>query len=89
MVLGISYVYTKNLWLPIGMHLSWNLFQSLLGFNVSGGDNYSLIVITMKDANRINGGTFGLEGSYYITLAAIILLIGQALYHQRNKAIEA
>jgi hypothetical protein len=73
----------------IGMHLSWNLFQSLLGFNVNGGDNYSLIVITMKDANRINGGPFGLEGSYYITLAAIILLIGQALYHQRNKTIEA
>jgi uncharacterized protein len=32
--LGISYIYTKNLWFPIAFHLSWNLFQTLFGFNV-------------------------------------------------------
>ena len=25
-LLGISYVYTKNLWFPIALHLSWNFF---------------------------------------------------------------
>jgi hypothetical protein len=28
---GISYIYTKNLWFPIALHLSWNLFQALFG----------------------------------------------------------
>ena len=39
-VLDLSYINTKNLWFPIDMHLSWNLFQTLLGFNVSGQDTY-------------------------------------------------
>ncbi len=42
-LLGFSYIYTKNLWFPIALHLSWNLFQTVFGFNVSGQDTYSLI----------------------------------------------
>nr|WP_321412929.1 CPBP family intramembrane glutamic endopeptidase [uncultured Allomuricauda sp.] len=42
-VLGLPYIYTKNLMFPIAFHFSWNFFQSLFGFNVSGLDSYSLI----------------------------------------------
>ena len=27
-LLGLSYIYTKNLWFPISLHFSWNLFQA-------------------------------------------------------------
>jgi uncharacterized protein len=68
-VLGLSYIHTKNLWFPIAMHLSWNLFQTLLGFNVSGQDTYSMIEFGKNEGNLINGGAFGFEGSYLSIIA--------------------
>lgn len=63
-LLGLSYIYTKNLWFPIALHLSWNLFQTFFGFNVSGKDTYSIIEFKISEANLLNGGAFGFEGSY-------------------------
>lgn len=75
LLLGISYIYTKNLWFPIALHLSWNLFQTLVGFNVSGQDVYSIIEFSMFDKNRINGGDFGFEGSILAVITMITLTI--------------
>ena len=66
---GISYIYTKNLWFPIALHLSWNLFQALFGFNVSGSDTFSIIEFKILESNFINGGSFGFEGSGLSSLA--------------------
>lgn len=75
LLLGISYVHTKNLWFPIGLHLSWNLFQSLLGFNVSGEDMYSIIELELIESNRINGGAFGFEGSILSMLFSVVCIV--------------
>ncbi|WP_232734652.1 CPBP family intramembrane glutamic endopeptidase [Polaribacter sp. ALD11] len=83
-VLGLSYIHTKNLWFPIAMHLSWNLFQTLLGFNVSGQDTYSIIEFKIKEINLINGGNFGFEGSYLSIIAEIIAIIGIGIYYNRK-----
>lgn len=83
--LGLSYIYTKNLWFPIAMHLSWNLFQTLLGFNVSGQDSYSIIEFKINESNLINGGVFGFEGSYLSIIAEIITIIGIGIYYNRKK----
>ena len=84
-VLGLSYIYTRNLWFPIAMHLSWNLFQTLLGFNVSGQDTYSIIEFKTNESNLINGGAFGFEGSYLSIIAEIITIIGIGIYYNRKK----
>ncbi|WP_343329317.1 type II CAAX endopeptidase family protein [Polaribacter staleyi] len=84
-VLGLSYIYTKNLWFPIAMHLSWNLFQTLLGFNVSGQDTYSIIEFKTNESNLINGGAFGFEGSYLSIIAEILTIIGIGIYYNRKK----
>jgi hypothetical protein len=83
-VLGLSYIHTKNLWFPIAMHLSWNLFQTLFGFNVSGKDTYSIIEFNIKEGNLINGGVFGFEGSYLSIIAEIITIIGIGIYYSRK-----
>ncbi|MGB5700727.1 lysostaphin resistance A-like protein, partial [Muriicola sp.] len=80
-LLGISYIYTKNLWFPIALHLSWNLFQTLLGFNVSGQDSYSIIEIDIHQANLLNGGAFGFEGSILAIVAQLFAIIGIAVYY--------
>jgi hypothetical protein len=35
------------------MHLSWNLFQTLFGFNVSGKDTYSIIEFNITEENLL------------------------------------
>ncbi|MDN3595991.1 CPBP family intramembrane glutamic endopeptidase [Zunongwangia endophytica] len=82
--LGLSYVYTKNLWFPIALHLSWNFFQSLLGFNVSGQNMYSLINISNNSTNFLNGGDFGLEGSILATILQVIAIFIIFFYYNKR-----
>jgi len=84
-LLGISYIHTKNLWFPIGLHLSWNLFQTILGFNVSGQKSYSLIEFSIAENNIINGGDFGFEGSILSIIAMIVTVFGIEIYYRRQK----
>jgi membrane protease YdiL (CAAX protease family) len=43
--LAYGYVRTKSLWLPIGLHLGWNFFEStIFGYPVSGMTNFSRLV---------------------------------------------
>jgi hypothetical protein len=77
-LLGLTYIYTKNLWFPVALHFSWNFFQGIIfGFNVSGHVTYSLITQSRTADNNWNGGAFGFEGSILsivFQLIAILLL---------------
>jgi len=83
-LLGISYIYTKNLWFPIALHLSWNLFQTLLGFNVSGRDYYSLVEFKIIEKNILNGGDFGFESSILSIIFQIIFIVMIWFYHKQK-----
>lgn len=87
-LLGITYIYTKNLWFPIALHLSWNFFQSFFGFNVSGQDSYSFIEFGITENNLLNGGAFGFEGSILSTIAQIIVIIAALIYYNRKSNLE-
>jgi hypothetical protein len=82
---GISYIYTKNLWFPIALHLSWNLFQALFGFNVSGRDTFSIIEFKILESNLINGGSFGFEGSVLSIIAQAIIITIIITYYRQKK----
>ncbi len=84
-LLGISYIHTKNLWFPIALHLSWNLFQTIFGFNVSGQDFYSLIEFNINENTLLNGGDFGFEGSILSIIAMLIAIVGIEIYYRRKK----
>jgi membrane protease YdiL (CAAX protease family) len=85
-LLGVSYVYTKNLWFPIALHLSWNFFQVMFGFNVSGMDTYSLIEFEILENNNINGGDFGFEGSFLSILFSVIMIYYLNNYYKKFKS---
>ena len=73
MLLGVNYLYTRNLWFSFFFHLSWNFFQGpILGFRVSGLTFPSLLVTETKGDLFITGGDFGLEGSILTTVTAFI-----------------
>jgi len=84
-LLGISYIYTKNLWFPIALYFSWNFFQTLFGFNVSGQDFYSLIEFKISEKNILNGGDFVFEGSIFSIIIQVLLIIGIIMYYQNKK----
>ena len=83
--LGISYIYTKNLWFPFALHFSWNFFQVIFGFNVSGLDTYSLIEFEILEPNNLNGGDFGFEGSYLSIIFTLIIIYFLNNYYKKFK----
>ena len=74
-LLGAAYAYSKNIWLPIGIHWIWNYTQgNILGFPVSGEDNVtSVITPEISGPQWLTGGSFGAEAS--VISAVIGLLI--------------
>ncbi len=75
LLLGLPVIYTGNIWYSVALHFSWNFFQSLLGFNVSGKDLYSVIIQYQPSLNIWNGGLFGYEASIYCLISQIIAIL--------------
>jgi membrane protease YdiL (CAAX protease family) len=77
-LLGISYIFTKNLWFPITLHFSWNFFQGpIFGFEVSGTSSETLISQTINGNDLLTGGQFGFEGSI---IATVLCSLGIVLF---------
>jgi membrane protease YdiL (CAAX protease family) len=79
LLLGAAYKWSGTLWLPIGIHWSWNYFQGpIFGFAVSGGDTPSLIKPVIQGSDWLTGGSFGAEASipaFVLGLALAILFL--------------
>jgi membrane protease YdiL (CAAX protease family) len=73
LILGLNYIFTKNLWFGICFHFAWNFFQGpVLGYDVSGLKLSSLLQQTITGPDLWTGGTFGFEGSL---LCFLLLLL--------------
>ena len=73
-MLGITYLFTKNLWFAFANHFSWNFFQAMFGFHVSGLTIYSPIKLKIEPSIW-TGGEFGVEGSVLTILLQSILIV--------------
>lgn len=87
-LLGLPYIFTRNLWFSIALHFSWNFFQSIFGFNVSGQSSYSILKIKLFDYNILNGGGFGLEGSVLMIVMQVIMIFGTYFYFERLRTFK-
>ena len=77
--LAYGYLSTKQLWLPIGLHIGWNFFEGVgFGFPVSGLDIYRLTRITVNGPELWTGGAFGPEAGLILLPG---LLLGTALIY--------
>jgi hypothetical protein len=75
--LAYGYLRTRQLWLPIGLHLGWNFFEgTLFGFPVSGQYHYQLIRQTVTGPELITGGAFGPEAGLILLPVLVLGAVG-------------
>jgi CAAX amino terminal protease family. len=75
-LLGIGYIFTKNLWFPLALHFSWNFFQGpIFGFEVSGTKSDTLISQTITGNEILTGGNFGFEGSLLASILCTACIV--------------
>ena len=83
--LAYGYVRTKQLWLPIGLHIGWNFCEGVVfGFPVSGLDIYALTRIEVTGPEIWTGGAFGPEAGL-IVLPSLLLGAGLIYWFTRNR----
>jgi uncharacterized protein len=89
LVLGVNYIFSRNLWFGMMLHLSWNYVQGpLLSFKVSGLELPTLLQQNSKEAVLLTGGEFGLEASWLTTIAfAIALIILYSAFQKKYNAL--
>ncbi len=77
----LSIVWTKSMWLALGTHFGWNLFEGpVLGAQVSGIGTQSVLTQTVSGPDLLTGGSFGPEaGLYGIAVLAIGIAVLYAL----------
>ena len=77
LLLGAAYKGSGTLWLPVGIHWSWNFFQgNIFGFAVSGGDaGVSLLQAATSGPDILTGGVFGAEASILTVVLGTLLSV--------------
>ncbi len=75
LLLGLGYILTGELAIPIGLHIAWNFFEgNVYGFPVSGLNPIGATFLTIKQGgpDLFTGGAFGPEGGL-LEPAAVLL----------------
>ena len=73
-LLGLAYLRTRALWLPIGFHFGWNWMLAVLGHPVSGLEVAELPwrVAPVAEPVWLHGGSYGPEGGIVATGGLIL-----------------
>lgn len=76
-LLGVSMLYSCNLWFPISFHLFWNWLQGpILGYKVSGMTLFTPLIKTKQlGSSWVTGGSFGFEGTLICTVLLVIAIV--------------
>jgi len=85
LLLGVNYIYTRNLWFSFAFHVGWNFLQgSVLGYKVSGIELDSIMVQETSGNILLTGGEFGFEGSVLQGLLCLIAFIALYFIYQQQ-----
>jgi hypothetical protein len=86
-ILGLAYLATRSLALPMGIHVAWNWAQgSLLGFGVSGTTPQGYLTPMFRGRPEwLTGGAFGLEASLPCTGVCVLACLALVLVPWRSQ----
>jgi hypothetical protein len=88
--LAYGYLRTRQLWLPIGLHIGWNFFEgTVFGFQVSGlTEMPQLIRQVVQGPELVTGGLFGPEAGLVVLPAmalGVLLIFGYTRLFPANR----
>jgi membrane protease YdiL (CAAX protease family) len=76
LILGVAFLRSGDLWLPIGLHYGWNLVLPLLGVPVSGFKmGITGYALHWSIGDLWSGGLYGPEGGLLTTFVLIPLAL--------------
>ena len=76
-MLAAAFIFTRRLWLAIGIHFAWNFVQGgIFGVAVSGNGVQGLLQSTLDGPPLLSGGAFGAEASIF----AVIVCLAAGIY---------
>ena len=79
-----AYLVTRSLWLPMGLHMSWNIVQMhILGFPGSGHVRPSILRSITHGPDLVTGGAFGPEGGI-VVIGPVLVAIALLLFRYRT-----
>jgi uncharacterized protein len=83
-ILAAAYLYTRRLWMAIGLHAAWNFTEGgIFGASVSGGVGHGLFTSHFAGRPIVSGGAFGPEAS--VVAVVVCLIAGVALLVQSRR----
>ncbi len=72
-ILGMLYVITRQLWIPIGLHIGWNFtLGGIYGAPVSGTAGDGLLNGSFSGPEWLTGGAFGPEASVLTVVVFVV-----------------
>lgn len=92
-MLALGYLLTGELAIPIGLHITWNLFQgTVYGFPVSGLDfGASIVDVEQGGPAVVTGGSFGPEAGllgFGAMVAGCLLTVAWVQWRYENVGID-
>ncbi|GMU08221.1 CPBP family intramembrane glutamic endopeptidase [Corallococcus caeni] len=76
-MLGLCYLRTRHLALPVGVHMGWNWFLGVMGFGVSGNESHGWWTPVFHGRPEwVSGGAYGLEASIFSAVVLALAIIG-------------
>ncbi|MBK3576688.1 CPBP family intramembrane metalloprotease [Streptomyces sp. MBT65] len=83
-MLGVAFLWRRNIWFVAGLHFTWNTAEQLLGIPVSGHTPQGLFTVDTHGSALLSGGTFGLEASIVPVLIGVLLTVRMVVLARRN-----
>jgi len=84
-ILAMLYVITRQLWVPIGLHIGWNFtLGGIYGAPVSGGEPGGILAASFPGPEWITGGAFGPEAS----VITVVVFVVFGIYLIRKSIID-
>lgn len=81
-IYGMAFLGGRNIWLPLGLHFSWNFSQGpIFGFPVSGNDLGGLLILQTTGPDLLTGGAYGPEAGLvgmifrFVIMALVIVYL--------------
>jgi len=83
-----AYVFSRSLWLPLGLHWGWNFAQSGIFSMPNSGTPYDgLLATKVAGPQWLTGGAFGIEASCLTILLWLIVGAGLMILAKRRSQI--